>query len=112
VRALVRDAVWFFVGAAIMGVLGVLSCTTACTPQARSAVTDVMLDATQIACIFRSEITDDASVAKICNIAPKLLPLIRELVSQREAAKRAGYRWQLPVDGGVPDGGDGGPEHP
>lgn len=76
---------------------------TACTlfgkREAQSA-----LDAVQIACIFQSSVTDESALADACAIAKDLLPVVRQLIGQREGAKRAGVRW-----GGVRDAGTDGP---
>lgn len=60
------------------------------------------LDALQIACIFESQITDEQKLASACGIAQDLIPVVRKLVGQREAAKRAGVSWHRePVDAGA-----------
>ncbi len=51
------------------------------------------LDAVQIACIFESQITDEKQLADACAIAQDLIPILRNLVGQREAAKRSGVSW-------------------
>jgi len=81
----------------VAGVLG--ACSAA---QNRQAV-DAGLSVAQIACVFAQQATDSAVVATACGIVsdPALEALIKRLVSQREAAKRAGVSWEpLPVDAG------------
>lgn len=60
------------------------------------------LDAVQIACVFGTEVIEEEAVADACGIARELIPVIRNLIGQREAAKRAGVRWGQTLDGGVP----------
>lgn len=62
-----------------------------------------VLDAVQIACVFESTITDEPALADACGIAHDLLPLLRQLVGQREAAKRAGVGWKRESDAGTGD---------
>lgn len=67
------------------------------------------LDAVSIACIATTALTNEAEVAKACELADDLLPVIRNLIGQREAAKRSGYAWPG-SDTGAPDAGlDGSP---
>ena len=58
-----------------------------------------VLDVAQLACIFASELTDESAVAEACAVERELSPVIRRLIAQREAAKRAGVRWDGAKDG-------------
>jgi len=59
-----------------------------------------VLSATSIACIFASRITDAPALAKACDVADDLIPLLRDLIGQREGARAAGVGWR--PDGGAP----------
>lgn len=59
-----------------------------CTPEARSAVKDV-LDAAQLACIVATQFTDQEEVMEACAIERRLSPLVEPLLAQKKAAKRA-----------------------
>ena len=72
-----------------------LGCSAATRRAANGA-----LDVAQLACIFASELTDESAVAEACGIERELSPVIRRLIAQREAAKRAGVRWTNATDGG------------
>lgn len=79
----------------------VAPCTAGCallTPKNAHSV----LDATQIACVFGTELVEEKTVADACNIARDLLPILRNLIGQREGAKRSGVRWPG-SDAGVRD---------
>lgn len=52
-----------------------------------------VLDGAQIACVFGTELVDEEKVAEACGIARELIPIVRNLVGQRVAAKRAGVAW-------------------
>jgi hypothetical protein len=76
-------------------------CSTGCalfTPKNAHSV----LDAVQIACVFGTELVDEQKVADVCGVARDLLPIIRNLIGQREGAKRSGVRWPDAADGGAP----------
>lgn len=62
------------------------------------------LDAAQLACIFNETVTNEDTLADICGVSKDLIPVIRNLVAQREAALKAGApRWGHPYrDAGVP----------
>lgn len=66
------------------------------------------LDAIQLACVFQSELSDEKALADACAIAEDLIPLLRKLVAQREAAKRSGMTWDRGADGGADAGGEAG----
>lgn len=77
--------------------------TINCTPaqqkeiKAVTSATAAVLSDAQIACVFASALTDAPALAKACSIvdnADKLLPLITQLVGQREGAKKAGVTWR------------------
>ena len=51
------------------------------------------LDAIQLGCIFGSELVEEKALADACNIANDLIPVIRKIVAQREAAKKSGVYW-------------------
>ncbi len=76
---------WF--GLLLIGIAALSSCAAL-----RGPVVSV-LNAAQIACIMRSEVTDDKALADACDVAKDLLPIVRRLVGQREAARRAGVKW-------------------
>jgi hypothetical protein len=59
------------------------------------------LDAAAITCIFASSSDDADALSKICGVAKDLIPLIRELISQRNGARKAGVVWQA-SDAGAP----------
>ncbi len=75
--------------------LSVTSCALFTTKNVKS-----VLSVTQIACIFASAITDAPQVAKVCDVADDMIPLVRDLIGQREGAKKAGVVWG--ADGGAP----------
>lgn len=70
-------------------------------PQLAQDIVHGALEAEQIACIFNSTITNDQELATLCHIAEPLLPLVRQLVGQREGARRAGVSWGATADGGT-----------
>lgn len=59
------------------------------------------LDAVAVACIFQSELADESALADACEVAHDLIPLIKKLIGQRDAAKRTGVHWSSPSDAGV-----------
>lgn len=83
----------------------ITSVVTGCslTRQEAKDVTKKALSVLDLACIFASSIVDEGALAKACGIADDLTPLLRELVGQREAARKAGVTWR---------GSDGGPAPP
>jgi hypothetical protein len=58
------------------------------------------IDATQLACVFASALTDSAAVADACQIDRSLVPVLDQLIAQREGAKKSGVRWG--ADAGAP----------
>jgi len=64
-----------------------------------------------LSCIFGSPIADAPALTKLCRLAPKLIPIVTDLIGQREGAKRSGVAWShasdagSPADGGSSDGG-------
>lgn len=89
----------------------ITSVVTGCgmTKQEAKDVTKKTLSVLELACIFASTLTDESAVADACGIAKDLTPLIRNLVGQREGAKRSGVMWPVedagaslhaPVDAG------------
>lgn len=79
----------------------VAPCSAGCalfTPKNAHSV----LDGAQIACVFGTELIEEKAVADACNIARDLFPILRNLIGQREGAKRSGVRWPGP-DAGVSD---------
>ena len=74
---------------------------------------DTALDVVQLGCLMQGlgafEI-DPALAAKICNVAPKLVPVVSDLIGYREAGRKAGVTWKSGsgLDGGAaPDAGAG-----
>ena len=51
------------------------------------------LDASALACVFASELTDAQAVASACSIDQALVPVIDQLIAQRDAAKKQGVHW-------------------
>ena len=80
-----------------------------CTPQqAKDAreFADTALDVLQLACLMNGLggfITDAEAAAKVCNVAPKLVPVVSDLIGVRDAARRSGVVWK--GSGLVSDGG-------
>lgn len=90
------------------GVLAGASSDAACLPRASnpSDTQEAILKGKEIACVMTKFFTSDArEVAKVCEIAdtvlPFVLPLITDLISVRDAARRTGVVWH----GGDHDGG-------
>jgi hypothetical protein len=59
------------------------------------------LEVTQVACVFATQLTDAKAVADVCKIDRTLVPVIEQLIAQREGAKKVGVVWG--ADAG-PDG--------
>lgn len=59
-------------------------------------VKDAVLSTSDIACIEESPLLDVDEVATACHVlkSPLVREILRRLIGQREAAKRAGYTWQ------------------
>jgi hypothetical protein len=85
---------------------GVSACSVFTRENAKSA-----LDAIQVACVMSSTITDEKEVADACGVARDLIPVLKNLIGQREAARRSGVHWGRSLDAGAtldadaPDGG-------
>jgi hypothetical protein len=81
------------------------SCALFTAKNARTA-----LDALQLACVFQSLVTDEKALADACGVADDMLPVLRNLVAQREGARRAGVSWARPhADAGLAPADAGGP---
>ena len=80
-------------------IVGIVTSLSACALFTRKNA-NTALDAVQLACIFNSAVTQEETLAKICDVSLDMLPVIRKLVSQREAAARAGVKWKPATDGG------------
>lgn len=78
------------------------------TRQDTKTVVDGALTATDLACINGSPLTEADAVAAACGIlkTPALRELLRALIGQREAARRAGYVWPALDAGAPPAAGD------
>jgi hypothetical protein len=93
----------------VMGLAaGALPAAIACK-EALPIAKDV-LTITELACVATTELTDVKAVADFCAIdikaSPALVDVIQQLIDQRQAAKRAGFRWN--ADGGAPAPRDAG----
>jgi len=60
-------------------------------------IAQIVLKDSEIACAFASDITEPAALATACQIdqalVPSILPLLSNLIAEREAAKKVGVRW-------------------
>ena len=71
-----------------------------CTPQQTKDVhefLDTALDAIQLSCLMNGLggfIMDASEAAKVCKIAPRLVPVVSDLIGVREGARRAGVVWK------------------
>lgn len=89
-------------------VLSLLVATPGCSLLTKRNAKTV-LDAAAFACVWGNALTDESAVADACGIARTLIPVIRDLIGEREAAKRAaasraGVHWTGPsVDAGPAD---------
>ncbi len=63
------------------------------------------LDAVQIACVFESDVSDSSALADACGIAHDLIPILGNLVGEREAAKKAGVHWHADAGADAAEGG-------
>jgi hypothetical protein len=89
---------------AIAAVLLIFACKSALP------IIEAALTASQIACIATSTLTDAPALAAACAVdkalVPALLPVIENLIAQREAAAKAGVLWHgdagamVVIDGG------------
>jgi hypothetical protein len=68
--------------------LSVTSCALFTPKNVKSALTIA-----QISCIFATTLTDAPEVARVCGVADDLIPVVRDLVGQREGARKAGVVW-------------------
>lgn len=57
-------------------------------------ITDPVLKASDLACVMNSMVIDSAELAAYCHLADILIPIVRRLVSVREAARRSGVVYQ------------------
>jgi len=57
------------------------------------ANTKLALDASELGCVFATELSDSKAVAGLCKIDQTLVPVIEQLIAQRNAAKKAGVTW-------------------
>ena len=88
----------FFSVAAVQDVapIALIGCTPQQAKDAR-AVVDGALDIVQLACLMNGLggfITDAEAAAKVCNVAPKLLPVVSDLIGVRDAARKSGVVWK------------------
>lgn len=60
------------------------------------------LTVADIACVFGSALVDPEALALACGIEKRFVPILDQLIGQREAAKRAGVKW-TPRDAGASD---------
>ena len=74
--------------ACVIASLAIAGCSLFTAQNAKTA-----LEVSQIACVFATELTDAAAVATACQIDQELVPVIQQLISEREAAKKAGVHW-------------------
>ncbi len=82
--------------------LGLVGADSGCTKAQQHFALDAALNASQIACIFQSQISDAQELKTFCNITQDFDPqLLHNLIGQREAARRAGVRWTGPTDAGA-----------
>jgi hypothetical protein len=89
-------------GAPLRLALAMVFCVSGCALFTSKNANSAM-DAVQLACLFESQLTDEKALADACGLASDLIPIIRRLVAQREAAKRAGVAWHGPTtDAGPP----------
>jgi hypothetical protein len=79
---------WFAIGPAIEGCAGA------------GPIVKTVLDATQLACTFESTITSAPALADACQIDHALVPILENIIGEREAAAKAGVRWRQRPDGG------------
>lgn len=71
------------------------------TKQDARDATKAVMDAKDIACVFGSFVVDEHALAKVCHVADSLAPVIRDLIGQREGARRSGVFWPSSSDGGA-----------
>lgn len=73
--------------------------TTSCALFTKENAKSVM-SASEMICIFNSTILEEDKLADVCGVTKELLPILRNLIGQREGAKRAGVHWPS-ADGGA-----------
>lgn len=56
---------------------------------------NTVLDGAQLTCVFNSAVTQEQELAKVCDVAQELIPLLRKLVAQREASRKVGVSWEV-----------------
>lgn len=85
------------VAVVVLGGASLLGCGL--TARDAKNASNSVLDAAQLACVFASALTDEAAVVEFCKIDRALTPVIRDLIGQREGAKRVGVVWGQPYRG-------------
>lgn len=75
--------------------------TSSCSPAANQSAARTALEVADLSSTFAPEHREVQAVLDACRIEQGLAPVVAELISQREAEKCAGVRWQL-------SGGDAG----
>ena len=87
----------------------VAGCTKGQEAKDAKQALDTALDVVQLGCLMQGlgafEI-DPALAAKICNVAPKLVPIVSDLIGYREAGRKAGVTWK--IGAGLDAGAEGG----
>ncbi len=81
--------------------LAVLSLTAIVACAALTHTLKTALDSADIACVFRSRITDAPALAKFCGLAEPLIPVLRDMIGQREGALQSGVAWPSASDAGT-----------
>lgn len=85
--------------------IAIASWSIACSnPPSAKTVKDDALTAADLFCVATSTFLDVAAVSEACHIvdSPAVRDVLRNLIGQREAAKRAGFVWPAMADGGAP----------
>lgn len=67
------------------------------TSQQANVVEQSVLNATQLACVLTSSLTDSALLAQVCGIDESLVPVLKQLISTRDAARRNGVSYKPPM---------------
>ena len=76
--------------------VAILDCTPQQSKDAHEFV-DTALDIVQLACLMNGLggfITDAEAAAKVCKVAPKLVPVVSDLIGVRDAARKSGVVWK------------------
>lgn len=76
----------FFAAAAL--VLALAGCSLFTASNLKTA-----LDGSALACVFGSELTAAAALATVCKLDQALVPVVDQLIAQRQAAKASGVTW-------------------